>query len=244
MKNNLLVGFGALLIVCAIVGAIFIRIKIGNDSKDTSNSNEEVNVYEENEISNNEQSSSSEVKEIITSEEIKKEYEEKLNLNSKIINAMINSKSEFSKDGSIISFNSGVFSDEEKYQAIKSKVLENKQVNIYDDSALVDIDELKNISNDVFYDNIDITKLDEVTIRKGKIVINVDDEKVTYNRENLKVKSLTENEMEKIYTLVFEWSLADVRDNINPKYNTLNMRDTFELKYDLVNKKVIELNKK
>ena len=74
MKNNLLVGFGALLIVCAIVGAIFIRIKIGNDSKDTSNSNEEVNVYEENEISNNEQSSSSEVKEIITSEEIKKEY--------------------------------------------------------------------------------------------------------------------------------------------------------------------------
>ena len=50
--------------------------------------------------------------------------------------------------------------------------------------------------------------------------------------------------MEKIYTLVFEWSLADVRDNINPKYNTLNMCDTFELKYDLVNKKVIELNKK
>lgn len=143
MKNNLLVGFGALLIVCAIVGAIFIRIKIGNDSKDTSNSNEEVNVYEENEISNNEQSSSSEVKEIITSEEIKKEYEEKLNLNSKIINAMINSKSEFSKDGSIISFNNGTFSDEEKYQAIKSKVLENEQVNIYDGSALVDIDELK-----------------------------------------------------------------------------------------------------
>lgn len=157
---------------------------------------------------------------------------------------MINSKSEFSKDGSIISFNNGTFSDEEKYQAIKSKVLENEQVNIYDGSALVDIDELKNISNDVFYDNIDITKLDEVTIRKGKIVINVDDEKVTYNRENLKVKSLTENKMEKIYTLVFEWSLADVRDNINPKYNTLNMRDTFELKYDLVNKKVIELNKK
>ena len=244
MKNNLLVGFGALLIVCAIVGAVFIRIKIGNDSKDTKNPDEEVNIYDKSDDSYSMQPSSNEEKELITSEEVKKDYEEKLNLNSKIINAMINSKSEFSKDGSIISFNNGTFSDEEKYQAIKSKVLENKQVNIYNDSFLIDIEELENMSGDVFYNKVDITKLDEVTIKKGKMVINVDGENVTYDRKNLKVKSLKLNETEKIYTLVFEWSNENIRDDINQKYNTLNMRDTFELKYDLVNKKVIELNKK
>ena len=249
MKKNLLMGFGAIIVALIIVVAIIICIKINTTQEPDK---DQIIVYDEQEQENNNEIEKTYQKiELITSDKIKKEYNHQMQ-NTKYgmrLNMMLYSKIKSWQSTNVIGeFNSGKFNDQEKYNMLAFNLDVTDEVSVYEEPAYwISIDKIQTASKSLFDESIDITKLDEITIKDGKIKKYFP---TGFGIELFRSKSLILDEATNIYTLTFDWlkydqSNEDIFDSSVIEYDASNIIGTFELKYKLnaSNKILLELNK-
>lgn len=248
MKKKLLMGFSAILIVFIIVIAIIICVKISQ--KESAQGDNETLIYNEdtNNENNNTDDSNSNTYELITSEEIRKKYNEKLqNSDDNLkLQVMLNSKIEEwdSQSVSIKKFDSGKFSDMQKAAILPYYLDTTEQVEVYDQPAYyIDMKKYQDTSKSLFAEEIDITKLYEVNLREGRIKVYFP---TAGGVEILRAVSNVYDKESNQYRLKFDWlRFKEDATNYDKSYGLDDILGTFELIYKKVNNSYIllELNK-
>lgn len=230
MKKKLLMGFSAILIVFIIVAAVIVCVKI--NQRESKQCDMETSIY----VKNDNTGDDTNTYELITSEEIRKKYNERLqNTDDNLkLQVMLNSKIKEwdSQLVSIKEFDSGKFNDMQKATIIPYYLDIEEQVKVYGEPATyyVDIKKYQDTAKYLFAEEVDITKLYEVNLKEGRI-------KICFSTNEgigiLRAVSNLYNKVSDQYTLKFEWIRFTNKDiNYNESsYDLGDILGTFELKY-------------
>lgn len=238
---------GVLILILIIVLAVILCIKTNDYEKVIiKEENKEVEIYAPNIY----QTIDYEVEEIelINSDLKKAEINQKLG--DEIVQSLINSKiiSRVYKDRNIIinEFNSGNFTDEEKFKLLYSKFDYTDEVDIYTSSPSVwiDTDEIQKASVELFGESINILNLKNLVIKDGKIEYTLPTD---FSIQIFKVKSVILDKSTNMYIIKFDmlkYNASYVPYDI-VKYDENDVVATFEMKANKVDNNYVikQLNK-
>lgn len=234
MRKKILMCLGVLILVLVIVLAVILCIKVNKNEDDVIIDNEnikDVEIYtptvpEENGAEPAE-------KEIANTLDKKAEINKKLS--DEMVQLMINSKtiSTIYKEGKLLinEFNSGIFTDEEKFKVVYSKLDFSDEVNIYSvtPELWVKTEEIEKASREIFGENINILNLKYALIKDGKVEYTIPTD---ISIKIFKVKSAILDRSKNTCTVTFDMLKysADYLPYNVVDYKTEDVLATFELK--------------
>ena len=246
----------SLIIVVTILIIINLNNKKINANNDTVNKNDIVENNEpsvtsqQNEVTGDAKKVVYEKIELIKNDNDRIEYSKKLQSISEYgmrLQTMLYAKVVSWQNTTIIGFNSGKFNDKEKFRMIVFNVDLTDSVAVYEEPAkYIDVEKMQNASQEIFEEDINVTNLQDVEIKDGKIKIYFP---TGFGIELFRAKTLIYDEETKIYTLVFDWLRGkdELIDTSVLNYNKDDIIGTFELKYkdgkSKDSKVLLELNK-
>lgn len=234
MKKKILMCLGVLILVLLIVLAVILCIKVNKNEDDTLIDNEkikDVEIYDTNVSEKNDAEPAE--KELADTLDKKAKINKKLS--DEIVQLMINSKtiSTIYKEGNLLinEFNSGNFTDEEKFKAVYSKLDFSDEVNIYSQTPemWVKTEEIEKASREIFGENINILNLKYALIKDGKVEYTIPTD---ISIKIFKVKSAILDRSKNTCTVKFDMLKysADYLPYNVVDYKTEDVLATFELK--------------
>lgn len=253
MKKKILMCLCVLIFVIIIVLAVILCVKLNNNEKVGGNKefDERIEIYTPNIYENLDEDTTkdSEEKIQLASTDAKKVEINKLLAND-LVQSLINAKimSTVYKGGNVIidEFNSGTFTDEEKFKLLYSKLDFSNEVEIYSTTPKVWVktEEIEKASLELFGESINMLNLKYLVIEDGKVGYTLP---TNFGIQIFKIKTVTLDKNTNMYKVNFDMLKYSVNhvpyDILN--YDEKDILATFELKVDKVNDRYVikELNK-
>ena len=259
MKNKFLICGIVVIIALIVVGIVILAINLNNKPKtevkvdNTQTINKEENkapVTENKDVVGDAKKVVYEKIELIKTNEDRVTYSKKLQNGKEYgmkIQTMLYAKVASWQNTTILGFNSGKFNDKEKFRMIVFNVDLTDSVAVYEQPAkYIDVAKMQEASQELFEEDINVTNLQDVEIKEGKIKIYFP---TGFGIELFRAKSLIYDEETKIYILIFDWlkGKEELYDTSVLTYSKDDIIGTFELKYKegktKDSKVLLELNK-
>lgn len=261
MRKKIIICGVVVIIALAVVTLVLLAINFNNSKKAEENKvdNTQIEKKEENTqpVVTPDKDTVGDAKKVVYEKiELIKNDQDRITYSKKLqngkeygmqIQSMLYAKVVSWQNTTILGFNSGKFNDKEKFRMIVFNVDLTGSVEVYEQPArYIDVTKMQEASNELFEEDINVTNLQDVEIKEGKIKIYFP---TGFGIELFRAKSLIYDEETKIYTLTFDWlkGKEELYDASVLNYNKDDVIGTFELKYKdgkaKDSKVLLELNK-
>ena len=260
MKKKIIICGIVVLVALAVVISVIVVININKNKQNINiqqinntpinNDENKTPITSNNEVVGDAKKVVYEKIELIKSNEDRVTYSKKLQNGKEYgakIQSMLYAKVVSWQNTTILGFNSGKFNDKEKFRMIVFNVDLTDSVAVYEEPAsYIDVAKMQEASQELFEEDINVTNLQDVEIKDGKIKIYFP---TGFGIELFRAKSLIYDEETKIYTLTFDWlkGKEELYDASVLSYSNDDVIGTFELKYKegktKDSKVLLELNK-
>ena len=260
MKKKIIICSIVVIITLIVVGIVILAINLNKNKQVDTNkvANTQTIKKEENKapVTENKEVVGDAKKVVYEKIELIKNDEDKITYSKKLqngkeygmkIQTMLYAKVVSWQNTTILGFNSGKFNDKEKFRMIVFNVDLTDSVAVYEQPAkYIDVAKMQEASQELFEEDINVTNLQDVEIKEGKIKIYFP---TGFGIELFRAKSLIYDEETKIYTLIFDWlkGKEELYDASVLTYSKEDIIGTFELKYKegktKDSKVLLELNK-